>query len=167
MPFYNPENGVCVEIHHLLFPPSSAISSDDIFSIENIQKHSHDGIFNNEKIKYLEVEYVLTDICTHLVVEHNCHKGLIRLVDMLYLLYYDNDEFNWNKLIDCINKSPLSAAYLYLVLSFFKKYDLVNIPENVLSDLYRSQSRFNKLNVYILHSLMFIRLIKAETSVRY
>jgi len=87
---------------------------------------------------------------------------LIRLVDMLYLLYYSNDGFSWNKLIDCIRKSPLSAAYLYLVLSFFKKYNLVNIPVNVLSDLYRSQSRFNKLNVYILHSLMFRHLIEGR-----
>lgn len=162
MPFYNPENGVCVEIHHLLFPPSSAISSDDIFTSENIQKHSHDGLFNDEKIKYLEVEYELTYICAHLVVEHNWHKSLMRLVDMLYLLHYANKEFNWDKLVGCIDKSPLSAAYLYLVLSFLKKYDLVNIPVNVLSNLYRSQTRFNKMNVYILHSLMYCRLIKGR-----
>ena len=159
MPFYHPEKKIWIEIHTSLFPLSS---SEEIFKPEHIFNRTFNSQYYTYNVKYLVKEFELIYTCAHWALENNWMKGLIRIVDILYILNKTDDKIDWNIVLTWLEKSPVTASYLYLVLSYLVNNNYISLPTNVLINLSNKQKKLNTINLFILHKLIDKYLIEGR-----
>ncbi|MCW8855022.1 MAG: nucleotidyltransferase family protein [Gammaproteobacteria bacterium] len=155
MPFHNTNNNVWIEVHTHIFPPSSAVIDDKFFSLKNIKNNCIS--LNNErypeKIKCLCPELQLIHTCVHMAEDFNIHKGFIQLVDMILIIKNNKKGLDWHKITNWTNNTS-SASYLYLLLSYFNKNDIIDVPDQYLKSIKLKNSNMGFINRWILHSII-------------
>ena len=163
MPFYHPKKNVWIEVHTSLFPTSSPLSKESVFAKENTQAHVLLRKYEGHNVTHLDISLQLVYTCAHWAHEHNWGKGIIRIIDILYILNNTEQIIDWKKIYFWLNDSPVSANYLYLILSFFHKNELVNLPDELLNKVKKYTNGLNDLNLKLLHFLIETYLFKGQS----
>jgi hypothetical protein len=153
IPLYHPERGIWVEIHRRLFSPQNAVSSEPVFSLQNLFSEFRDSTFQGRKVTRLSYELQVVYIASHWAKDWKVVGGLVPLVDLIYLLKQTTGFFDWDLVLSWLN-GTLPAAHLYLALSYLQRYQLVTLAPEILAKLFRMQPSFGRINLRILHALM-------------
>ena len=75
------------------------------------------------------------------------------LADTIYLLKHAGNELSWEWVLSAVYRS-LPATYLYLMLSYVKRFDLVEIPPEIIPELSLSQRSFGNLGLKTTHNMI-------------
>lgn len=120
IPLLNPTRGTWVEIHNDLFPPSSSLIRNRLFSRSQIAAQSEFSTFHHRPVKRLCNELQLVYIAsywtrdlTHNKLNPTCVPPLL---DAIFLLKASRETLDWNRLFDLLDNET-AAASLYLMLS--------------------------------------------------
>jgi len=162
MPFYHPKKNVWIEVHTSLFPTSSPLSKENIFIKANTKTHTLHREFEGYDVVHLDISLQLVYTCAHWAQEHNWSKGIIRIIDILFIINNTEKIINWEKIFIWLDDSPVSANYLYLILSFFHKNELVNLPDGILNKVKEYTNGLNNFNLRLLHYLIERYLFKGR-----
>ncbi|VAW59543.1 hypothetical protein MNBD_GAMMA11-2922 [hydrothermal vent metagenome] len=155
MPFYNENNNVWFEVHTHLFSGSNPVLDDALFDIENIFKNTVSTGMDKytDTVKQLCPEFQLIYSCSHWAEELKLNKACLQIIDMIFLIQNNGKGIDWNKTFEWINGTA-SASHLYLILSYFDKYKLVNLPDNYSRLFKLKHHNMGRLNRYILHKII-------------
>lgn len=152
MPFYNPKNGVWIEVHTHLLSKSSLAKHDDLFDLMNIKNNC----VQMNKTKYPEnilcfnPEFHFIYACVHWAEDFHISKGAVQLFDMVLLIKNHNNGLNWEKIIAWVNNTA-SASYIYLLLSYLNKRNILNIPRSHFKSLNLKHSNMAYINRSLMH----------------
>lgn len=159
MPFYNATNNIWIELHTHLFSPSSAVISDELFSIKNIRENC--VVMNSdiypEKIKCLCPELQLLHTCSHWAEDFNIYKAAIQMADMILLIKNNNKGLDWKKINNWVSDTT-AESYLYLLLSYLNKNRILHIVDYNIKPRQLKNSNMGYLNRSILYSIIDIFL---------
>jgi hypothetical protein len=119
---------------------------------DNLEAQLRAAEFRGRAVTRLSPELELVYLASHWASEHRVHGGIVSLLDVIYLLRKVHD-IRWAQLLEWVNRTA-AAGHLYLLLSYLLKYRLVDVPPDVLPDLWTRQRAFGRLNLAILHGLI-------------
>jgi hypothetical protein len=68
-------------------------------------------------------------------------------------------DFQWEWILRAVNRS-IPATYLYLLLSYIVRYDLVRVAPEVMRELALSQPSFGSLGLKTMHRMIDDYLVK-------
>lgn len=149
MPFFHPRRGVWVEIHHALFPQSSALASDPYLCTDNLAKHTIAHSFRGLQCQRLDEEFQLVYTCAHWAEKLNRSRTAIALLDMVLLLSCDTVSYSWNSVITQL-KGGASITSLSLAMLYLDRHGLVNLPDQPRKSLRHHAKNLNWVNRTIL-----------------
>jgi hypothetical protein len=153
MPFFHPRRGIWVEVHRQLFPSISQIGAEKVFGLEHLKAQLRPAEFQGRKVTRLSNELQIVYIAAHWAVEFRVIGGVVAILDLIYLLKNTKNAVHWEHVLDWLDGS-VAAIYLYLILSYLEKYQLIDIPPEILYKLFLRQRAFGRMNLKIVHALM-------------
>ena len=155
MPFYNSKNGVWIEVHTHIVSKSSIAQHDKLFSIQNIMNNlvPMDGNAYPENIKCLSAEFQLVYACVHWAEDLHMYKGAVQLIDMVLLINNHNKGLDWKKITSWVDNTA-SASYLYLLLSYLNKRQVLDIPSSVIHSINLKKSNMGYINRSLLYLII-------------
>lgn len=153
MPFFHPQRGVWVEVHRGLFAPKSKVSTDKVFSLENIRAQLRPSEFHGRKVSRLSDELQIVYIASHWAQDFKVVGGMVEMADLIYLLKNAKDTLNWEQIFSWLPGSAASTD-LYLMLTALAKYHLIDIAPEILQALFLRQQSFGQMNLKIVHTLI-------------
>ncbi len=153
MPFVHPATGIWVEVHRGLMPPQSLIGQEKIFSLDNIKAELRSAEFHGKKVSRLSNELQVVYIAAHWSYSLTVVGGIISLCDMVLLLKQTQPSLQWGRILGWLERS-VATSYLYLMLTYLRRYELIEIPTGVFQELRRRQPSFNMNTLRILHLLI-------------
>jgi len=162
MPFFHPEKRVWVELHVSLFSRAATVANDRVFSREHVETQIRASTRRDLPANYLSDELNIVYICSHWAESFNRVRGLIPMLDILYILKNRGATFDWDKALASLEGS-VASSHLYLMLSFLERHNLVSVPSEVLQKLSRLQKILNHANRVILYRLLNTYFIKGES----
>lgn len=161
MPFFHPAKHVWIEVHTALFPLTATVANDRVFSPQHIATQimsSTDGKFQTN---HLTDEMNIIYLCSHWAETFNQQRGLIPVLDVIYILMNKNSAINWDKILAWLQNS-MASAHLYLMLTFLQRQELISVPAEVIRRLALTKKNLNKLNNRILHALIMAYLVRGK-----
>jgi Uncharacterised nucleotidyltransferase len=153
MPFFHPYHGVWVEVHRGLFSLKSLAGTDKVFSLEHVKTQRLPSTFRGKTVMRLSDELQIVYIASHWAHSFQAIGGMVAMLDMIYLLQKRKGAIDWERLLGWLQGSTAST-YLYLMLTYLAKYDLIDIDPEILRDLCRCQRSYRSIHVKILHMLI-------------
>jgi hypothetical protein len=159
-PFFHQEKQVWVEVHHGLFSAGRRASRAHIFSREDLTAQLRPSRFQGTEVYRLSLEMQLVYLATHWAQDFTRIGGLVALADTIYLLKHAGPGFSWEWILRAVNCS-IPATYLYLLLSYLIRYDLVKIAPGVMRELSLSQRSFGRLSLRMIHRMIDDYFVKA------
>ncbi|HEX6440173.1 MAG TPA: nucleotidyltransferase family protein [Candidatus Binatia bacterium] len=159
-PFFHQDKQVWVEVHHGLFSTERRAGSAKIFSRENLAAQTRPSRFQGIEVRRLSFELQLVYLASHWAQDFARVGGLVALVDTIYLLRQAGADFSWEWLLRAVNSS-VPATYLYLLLSYIVRYDLVKVAPEIMRELAFSQPSFGCLSLKTMHRMIDDYLVKA------
>lgn len=153
MPFFHPQRGVWVEVHHQLIPPRRALGKESVLSLENTRGHLRPSLFQGRKVNRLCAELQLVYCACHWASYLNVVGGMIAMLDLIYLLDHTRGKLRWDKILDWLT-GPIASAHLYLLLSYLDKYQIVEIAPDILRELSIRQRSFGSGELRIVNWLI-------------
>ena len=159
-PFFHQEKQVWVEVHHALFSAERRASRASIFSRENLTAQLRPSRFEGAEVCRLSLELQLVYLASHWAQDFTPVGGLVALADTIYLLKHAGAAFSWEWILKAVSRS-MPATYLYLLLSYLRRYDLVNIAPGIMRELSLSQRSFGRLGLKTIHRMIDDYLVKA------
>ena len=159
-PFFHQEKQVWVEVHHALFSAERRASSASIFSPENLAAQLRPSRFQGAEVRRLSLELQLVYLASHWAQDFTPIGGLVALTDTIYLLKHAGTTFSWEWILKAVSGS-IPATYLYLLLSYLRRYGLVNIASGIMRELSLSQRSFGRLGLKTTHRMIDDYLVKA------
>jgi hypothetical protein len=115
------------------------------------------------EVRRLSLELQLVYLASHWAQDFIRIGGLVALADTIYLLKHAGTDFQWEWILRAVNRS-IPATYLYLLLSYIVRYDLVKVAAEVMRDLAFSQISFGSLGLKMMHRMIDVYLVKATES---
>ena len=152
-PFIHDEKHVWIEVHHALFSPHRRAAGARVFSPQSIAAQSRLSQFQGREIRRLSLELQLVYLAAHWAQDFARVGGLVALVDTIYLLKHAGDELSWEWVLGAIYHS-VAATYLYLLLSYMERYDLVEIAPEIMRELSLTQLSFGDLDLKTIHHMI-------------
>ena len=152
-PFFHREKQVWVEVHHALFSPERRAGNARVFSHENIAAQSRPSLFQGAEVFRLSLELQLIYLASHWAQDFARIGGLVALADTMYLLKHAGADFSWEWVLSAVYRS-VPATYLYLLLSYMVRYDLVRVAPEVIRELSLSQRSFGSLGLKTIHRII-------------
>jgi len=162
MPFYHQDKKVWIEIHTSLFPKSSQLSLEDAFDYEYIIQNTQSSEIENTPSTHISTPISLIYTCSHFVHEHNWGKGIIRIIDIIYILNKIEENNSWNALLLEVNGSITNSAYLYIILTFLHETEIFIVRKQVLQSLKIKQKSQNVFSLFILHKIMYKYILEGH-----
>jgi hypothetical protein len=159
-PFFHQEKQVWVEVHHALFSSKRRAGSATVFSRENLAAQSRPSRFQGMEVRRLSLELQLVYLASHWAQDFTRIGGLVALADTIYLLKQAGPDFSWEWIVRAVNRS-IPATYIYLLLSYMVRYDLIKIGPEVMRELACSQPSFGNLGLKTIHRIIDDYLVKA------
>ncbi len=153
MPFFHPTRRIWVELHTALFPNTSSVSKDKIFSLQNIEKNIVPFVWQGHRTNHLGDELNVAYISSHWAESFNSVRGLFPMLDIIYILKNRAATFNWDSVLVSLENS-VASGHLCLMLTFLERYDLISVPHEAMKTLWRRQRSLNRINKAILHKLL-------------
>jgi Uncharacterised nucleotidyltransferase len=152
-PFFHEEKQVWVEVHHALFSPHRRAASAWVFSPQNIAAQLRPSRFQGREVRRLSLELQIIYLAAHWAQDFARVGGMVALADTIYLLKHAGDELSWEWVLSAVYRS-LPATYLYLLLSYLKRFDLVEIAPEIIRELSLSQRSFGNLGLKTIHNMI-------------
>jgi len=153
MPFFHQQRGVWVEVHRGLVSPKSRIRSDDILSLESVKSHLRLREFQGRKANRLSDELQIMYVASHWSRDFNVIGAMIAMLDVIYLLRNSKGRLDWEQILDWSHGS-IAATYLYLLLTYLRKYQLIDVAPEIFHEIFLRQRSFGNINLTILHTLI-------------
>jgi hypothetical protein len=161
-PFFHKEKQVWVEVHHGLFSPRRWAGGARVFGRESIAAQSRPSQFQGREVRRLSLELQLIYLAAHWAQDFARVGGMVALADTMYLLKCAADGLSWEWILSAVYHS-VPAAYLYLLLSYMDRYDLVKIVPGIMRELSSSQPSFGSLGLKTVHRMIDRYLVTATT----
>lgn len=152
MPFYHPTKHQWVEIHSSLFPPSSPCAREACFAPAAVTTESIAFGFRGITTRRLRDELHLIYVCSHWGKTLNLQRGLIPILDVLYLLQ-STANLDWDRVRRSAGNG-LSKKYLTLLLGYLLAHELIRLESEVIEWVRQSTRRIGRFNVRLLHTLI-------------
>jgi len=152
-PFFHEEKNVWVEVHHGLMAPKTSASSARIFKPETFRAQLRPSQFRGREVRRLSCELQLVYLATHWGQDFHKVGGMVALVDTMVLMKHYVSELSWQWILDS-TRGSVAAAYLYLLLSYLQLYKLVQIPSDIMEELFRNQPSFKKIGLETAHAII-------------
>ena len=153
MPFIHPTRRLWVEVHRGLFPPSSRLGEDRLFSREALEEHRQPSVFQGYEVFRLSPEWQLLYIASHWAFAFHAIGGLIALVDVIYLLQRTVAALDWEHLLAALEGSGATPP-LYLLLTYLDTYHLVELAPDVLQRIGARQRVLSPATLSLMHWLI-------------
>ena len=153
MPFYHSRRDVWVEVHRALFPPGSKVADLAVFSPGNIAAESRPSWFHGVPVMRLSTELQIVYTASHWALELKRVGGLFALLDIIYLLKRGQRNIRWDTICKWVRDS-VAGAHLYIVLSYLKQNNIIDLDKVILADLRACQRSFGMVNLKITHHLI-------------
>lgn len=164
MPFYHRNTDVWVEVHRGLFPSGSRVVKLPVFNSRSITAESRPSKLKEIPVMRLSTELQIVYTASHWALELKREGGLFALLDIIYLLKKAQQKIRWDTIFNWV-KDSVACAHLYLVLSYLKKNNIIELDSKVLADLFVRQRSFGMLNLRIAHSLITRYLVVGKTPI--
>jgi len=161
IPMFHPSKRIWVEIHTSLVPPTLALAKDRVFSREHIESQRRSSEFCGRDVDRLSNELQIVYIATHGIEELRRVGGVVPLLDLVYLLKQTRGELDWERLLDWLQDSR-AATYLFVMLSWLARFDLISVDRSVLNKLSTIQASFGRLDLKIAHRLIDDYIVKGR-----
>jgi hypothetical protein len=136
MPFCHWQTGVWVEVHTGLFPPEAPIATNDVFSPVSIAKDRAPFEFRGLVTSVLDDELHLIYTCAHWAQTVNTERGLLPLLDVVYLLRQRGARIDWARVCARLERSA-AAPRVWLMLAWLDRHGLIELPPGILARLDR------------------------------
>jgi Uncharacterised nucleotidyltransferase len=161
MPFMHPRRNVWVEIHDRLFPPATVLGDSHIFSVDHVASEVRVSEFKGRRVSRLSPELQLAHIASHWTRSFSTLGGVVAMLDTIFLLRTTQLSFDWDRLLHWLEGS-VSASHVYLMLSYLRRYDLVEIDEPIFRKLTLTQRSFGELNLDVLHRVIDRHMLEGK-----
>lgn len=158
-PFFHQDKQVWVEVHHGLFSAERRAGKARVFSRENLAAQSRPSRFQGMEVRRFSLELQLVYLASHWAQDFIRIGGLVALADTIYLLKHAGTDFQWEWILRVVNRS-IPATYLYLLLSYIVRYDLIKVAPEVMRELAFSQPSFGSLGLKSIHRMIDDYLVK-------
>jgi Uncharacterised nucleotidyltransferase len=165
MPFFHPQRGVWVEVHRGLFSPTSGLGREQIFSLDHVYSQVRPSEFHGRKVARLSNELQVVYIACHWSQSFQTVGGMVALIDIIFLLRNTGEKLNWEDIGEWLGGS-LAAPHVYLLLSYLRSHQLIDIKPGVFQRLSSGQRAFGKPHLRIMHLLVDRYIVDGKT-VRY
>jgi hypothetical protein len=134
MPFFHPARQIWVEVHTALFSNANA-ASDPVFSPSHVWSQTVPITFRGNETNRLNPEQEMIYIATHWALERKCFAGgALPFVDLAFLIRQHGHALDWENVCGRLRGSR-AATYLYLMLRFLERHEVVSIPASVMRQL--------------------------------
>ncbi len=157
MPLLHPDAGMWVEIHTGLFPPRTALGQDPLFALHHIQSQVRSSQFAGRDVNRLSTELQVVYTASHWALtlsgQFQPIRSIVPMLDTIYLLKNDGGSLNWDHIIGWLDNS-LACRYLYLMLTWLDRYNLIDIDREVLKKLCSVQKTLGKPSLKIMHKMI-------------
>jgi hypothetical protein len=153
MPFFHAQRGVWIEVHRGLFPPTSPLGLDPVFSRAHVATQLRPSVWQGHTVMRLSDELQLVYIAAHWAQSFQVIGGLVALVDTIYLLRHTTATLDWERLGAWLHGS-VAAPHVYLMLTYLARRQVLEIDPQVLQTLSVRQRAFGTLNLRLLHALV-------------
>jgi hypothetical protein len=151
-PFFHPQRKVWVEIHRGLVPRWKPVGEDKVFSADNVRAERRPAEFRGRPVTRLSDELQVVYLASHWAFDFKRVGGVVALLDMIYLLRGARS-IRWERILEWLDGS-VSAAPVYLLLTYLQGHGLVEIPAGVLGELRRRQRSFGVLSLRFVHAMI-------------
>lgn len=151
-PLVHARTRVCIEIHRELFPPSSRIATERAFSRANLAAELRPSSFRNCRVNRLSEELQIVYIASHWAFALSRVGGIVGMLDLVYLLAKART-LRWERILEWLDGSP-ATTYVYVLLSYLSRHQLIRLPSEVLHELFARQRSFGRANLRVLHTLL-------------
>ena len=164
MPFYHRNTDVWVEVHRGLFPSGSRVVKLPVFQSRSITAESRPSKLKEIPVMRLSTELQIVYTASHWALELKREGGLFALLDIIYLLKKAQQKIRWDTIFNWV-KDSVAGTHLYLVLSYLKKNNIIELDSKILADLFVRQRSFGMLNLKIAHSLITRYVVVGKTPI--
>lgn len=130
MPWQHCKDEIWIEVHKRLFPKTSPCCNAPVFQLEVIKKEIVIDDFYGLNISRLSKEFQIVYIATHWAERFKQISGVFALLDIALIINKHDSELDWNKIISWSN-TPYVSNYVYLMLQYLKKSELVSSSSNI------------------------------------
>ena len=161
MPFFHPRRKIWIEVHKRLFPPSATVAQDKIFSLDQIASQTVPREFRGASCMQLTDEMQLVFTCSHWAEEFNPIRGLVPMLDVLYLLTRNTREIDWELILSWLHGTA-ATTHLYLMTSYLLRHGLIAVPEEAIRRLRARATNLNRLNQSLLWRLLDTFLVEGR-----
>lgn len=154
-PFYNPNKGICIEVHYDLLPPRKAIHLE----IDQVWQRAKTERIDRIDTKILCTEDMLIHLCLHLYVS-TCVGRIKHLVDIAQLLRYVKEDIDWDMVEKEASKNHF-IDYIYYSLYPARRLLGARIDGQILNRFKRKSSK-NFFEDYFLKRVITGNIIYDE-----
>jgi hypothetical protein len=169
VPLLLPDRAAWVEVHWALFPPSSALRSNRLFSEEQLDAQTVSWVFRGRSVRRLSDEMQLIYLAsgwTRDISSQDLHASFLpALFDALALLHAPNTRIDWDMLLGEVDNQA-AAASLAILLAYVDRHGLYRLPPAVLPQLLGKQRLIGRVELAILHRLLDTHLLSHRRRVR-
>lgn len=152
MPFCHPDTGVWVEVHTALFPASNALAHDPCFSVDHIWTNTAPITLNESRALVLSDELHLLYTCTHWASSLNIERGLVPMLDVIFLLR-SNMYLDWQRILDWTAHSR-AATHLAVMLGYLSSRNIVVLDEAATVVRDYGLRKLGRLNARLLYHII-------------
>ena len=153
MPFFHPERGVWVEVHHHLISSRNRASQDRLFELGHVFGEVKKSRFHGREVHRLSPELQAAYLAVHWAREFKEIGGMIAALDMIFLLRQKGPALCWEHLLAWVDRSA-TAVSLYLLLSYLDSRGLIELPRDILGRLSGSQRVFGGWTLAAAHKII-------------
>ena len=153
MPFFHAQRGVWVEVHRDLFPPTSPLGLDPVFSRAHVATQLRPSALHGSAVMRLSDELQLVYIAAHWAQSFQVIGGLVALMDTIYLLRNTTATLDWERIGAWLHGS-VAAPHVSLMLTYLARHQVIEIDPQVLQTLYVRQRAFGTMNLRLLHAVV-------------
>lgn len=153
MPFFHPQRGVWIEVHRGLFPPTSRLGQDPVFSRAHVATQRRPAMFRGHTVGRLSAELQLVYIAAHWAQNWKPLGGMIAMVDMIYLLRQTATTLDWARITAWLDGS-VAAPHVFLLLTYLAGHQVIALDPQVLQRLGGRPGVVGTLNVRLLHAMV-------------
>lgn len=149
MPFFHPRRKIWIEVHRRLFPPTATVADDKVFSLDQITNQTLPREFRGVRCMQLTNEMQLIYTSSHWAEEFNSTRGLVPMLDVIYLLTRNTRVIGWDLILSWLPDTA-AATHLFFMTSYLQQHGLITIPEEVNNSLRACTANLNHLNLSLL-----------------
>jgi hypothetical protein len=155
VPLVHPRTGIWVEVHHRLFPSQRRATGDEVFSPEHVEQHSGPSAFRARLVNRLRPELAIPYIASHWARSSRLIHGaggMLPMLDVMYVLDHV-PQLRWYELLQHSSGSP-TRAHVHLLLSYLTRYDLADVPPDVMEELAATRRSVAGLRTVAVHAIL-------------